>query len=414
MIIKPGYCRHLLWICVAAGACSGSSTSAPATSTSSPTAPSAAPVTIARLDLAAASLNGGQSGQGTVTLSAAAPGGGTTVAISSSHPAVTVPAQLSVAAGATTATFTLATQAVSQAIDVSIHAAVGSDSRDAVLHLVPAPDLVGLDLLSPNVSSAGNVPAAVRLSAAPVHALDVTMSSANPVLTVPQTVSVPAGATSAMFFMAAQAVSAHTVIVVTARLNGVSRSATQTLTPRTLDTYFTYTSDPGDYIGGGRSARLSPPSSPISAGVRCDLNWFIAEVGSFTSAWNISMNAPPDQAMDYGTYTNATGNARVRGRAGLRISGEGRGCNTSTGTFTVKEIGWGPNNTVVIFKASFEQHCEGASAALRGEISVGSPPYYDNNMFCFVSSARLRTPPRWQDAAGGALLRIAFPLANGR
>src|SRR6185312_4133039 len=127
MIIKPGYCRHLLWICVAAGACSGSSPSAPATSTSSPAAPSAAPVTIARLDLAAASLNGGQSGQGTVTLSAAAPGGGTTVAISSSHPAVTVPAQLSVAAGATTATFTLATQAVSQAIDVSIHAAVGSD-----------------------------------------------------------------------------------------------------------------------------------------------------------------------------------------------------------------------------------------------------------------------------------------------
>jgi len=408
MLSRQGHCRHLLWICVVTGACSGSSSSAPAASTSSPAAPSAVPVTLARLELAATSLHGGQSGQGTITLSAAAPNGGITVAVSSSHTAVTVPAQLNVAAGATTATFTIGTQAISQTIDVSIRAAAGNESRDAVLHLVPAPDLVGLDLLAPNVSSAGNIPAAVRLSAAPVHALDVAMSSDNAALTVPQTVSVPAGATSAMFFMTAQAVSAHTVIVVTARLNGVSRSATQQLTPLTLETYFTYTSDPGDYIGGGRSARLSPPSNPISAGVRCDLNWFIAQVGPLTNSWDISMNAPPEQAMDYGTYTNATGNARVRGRAGLRISGEGRGCNTSTGTFTVKEIGWGSNNRVVRFKATFEQHCEGATAALRGEISVGSPPYYDNNMFCFVSSARLRTPPRWQDAAGDALVRMVF------
>lgn len=347
------------------------------------------PVSLLKLELAATSINGGQSSQGTITLTAAAPPGGVTVTLSSSQAAVSVPPQVIVTASATTATFAIATQAVTQAIDASIHASLGGDSRDAGVHVVPAPDLVALELLSPNVSSAGQVAGNVRISAPPVQAIDVALSSDNAAVTVPPTVSVPQGATSATFRMTVQAVSAHTVIHITARLGATSRSAIQQLTPLTLDTYFSYTSDPGDFIGGGQSARLSPPARPISAGVRCDLNWFVAQVGPALNTWNISMNAPPGQEMDYGTYANATGNPRVRGRASLSVYGNGHGCNTSTGSFTVLEIGWGPNNTVVRFKATFEQHCEGASAALRGEISVGSPPYFDNNMACFISSAAL-------------------------
>jgi hypothetical protein len=59
------------------------------------------------------------------------------------------------------------------------------------------------------------------------------------------------------------------------------------------------------------------------------------------------------------------------------VSGDGRGCNTLTGTFNVLQVQYGPNNTVTAFDATFEQHCEGAAAALKGEVRYNaSVPLY--------------------------------------
>ena len=66
---------------------------------------------LASLTLNPATVTGGANSTGTVTLSAAAPAGGAVVALTSSNTnAATVPASVTVAAGATTATFTVATQ----------------------------------------------------------------------------------------------------------------------------------------------------------------------------------------------------------------------------------------------------------------------------------------------------------------
>src|SRR5947208_17061592 len=60
-----------------------------------------------------AALTGGANSTGTVTLSAAAPAGGAVVALTSNNlNAATVPASVTVAAGATTARFTVATKTV--------------------------------------------------------------------------------------------------------------------------------------------------------------------------------------------------------------------------------------------------------------------------------------------------------------
>lgn len=57
------------------------------------------------------------------------------------------------------------------------------------------------------------------------------------------------------------------------------------------------------------------------------------------------------------------------GHPGLDISGNSRGCNTITGRFQVFEIVTDCNRTLRKFVATFEQHCEGRTIALRGCIA---------------------------------------------
>lgn len=57
----------------------------------------------------------------------------------------------------------------------------------------------------------------------------------------------------------------------------------------------------------------------------------------------------------------------------MDISGNGRGCNTLTGTFTVKSIAFELDGTVRNASISFVQHCEGATPALRGTLDFRTP-----------------------------------------
>jgi hypothetical protein len=50
---------------------------------------------------------------------------------------------------------------------------------------------------------------------------------------------------------------------------------------------------------------------------------------------------------------------------GLDVSGDGRGCNMSKGTFAVEEITW-QGSTLASLTLTFEQHCEDATPAARG------------------------------------------------
>jgi hypothetical protein len=94
-------------------------------------APSAAP---ARLTLKPARVRGGTSATGTVTLSAAAPGGGVAIALSSSNPALaSVPANVRVAAGQTSAAFAVATTPTQQGGAVTIAASNAGVTKTATL-----------------------------------------------------------------------------------------------------------------------------------------------------------------------------------------------------------------------------------------------------------------------------------------
>ncbi|GEM_PF-1089883 len=93
---------------------------------------------LASLSLSQNNVFGGNSTQGTVTLSGAAPAGGTVVNLSSNSTAANVPASVTVAAGATSATFIVTTTTVTSNTSAAITASAFGSSQVASLTVAPA------------------------------------------------------------------------------------------------------------------------------------------------------------------------------------------------------------------------------------------------------------------------------------
>lgn len=135
-------------------------------------------------------------------------------------------------------------------------------------------------------------------------------------------------------------------------------------------TSLTMTSDPGDYIGGGQSYAYGAMDGSFSAQANGAGGVSIAfNTPTYDHWWYLDFAAPDGAPLAPGSYPNAVRFPfQPPGVAGLSVSGDGRGCNTLTGSFTVRQVVYAPDGTVAAFDATFEQHCEGAAPALRGEI----------------------------------------------
>lgn len=91
-----------------------------------------------------ASVAGGSSATGTVTLSAAASAPTTVTLSSSSSPIVGVPASVTVAVGATSANFTVGTTSISSPLTATVTTSLNGLSRSAAVTVTPAGDTVGI------------------------------------------------------------------------------------------------------------------------------------------------------------------------------------------------------------------------------------------------------------------------------
>jgi hypothetical protein len=127
---------------------------------------------------------------------------------------------------------------------------------------------------------------------------------------------------------------------------------------------YSFISDPGDYIGGGVSKSYAGATSLFSlSGTDTYLQY---GVSGERDNWTAIMRPPTGQHLGVGTYeTTRFGDAT---HAGLDVFGDGRGCNTSTGTLTINEISFDGAGNVTRLNSTFEQHCEGGSPALHGTI----------------------------------------------
>lgn len=140
-------------------------------------------------------------------------------------------------------------------------------------------------------------------------------------------------------------------------------------------TSLSLTSDPGDFIGQGQTTFLTPADGTFTASQNFDGGVSVDFSGQPGTFWFLDFAAANSQPLTVGTFTGATRFPfQPSNEAGLSVSGDGRGCNTLTGSFTVLEVSYGPNSTVNAFDATFEQHCEGGTAALRGEIRFNANP----------------------------------------
>ena len=144
-----------------------------------------------------------------------------------------------------------------------------------------------------------------------------------------------------------------------------------------------FTSDPGDYVGQGLTRTYylgdgtwNPRYDETHRGI---ITIYVSNV-QVPDYWNWAMYfaAPLGQPLRVGTYeaTHLSGTSfYVDERPGMDFSGTGRGCDDVSGRFTVTAIRIGPVNNVESFAATFEQHCEGAAAALRGEVVIAADPW---------------------------------------
>lgn len=198
------------------------------------------PPTLSSISLNSTSITGGGSVAGTVTLSGAAPTA-TTVTLSSSSASVATvtPTAVTVAAGATTAAFQVSTTAVASQVSVTITATLGSVSRTTTLAVQPAPPTLSAVSLNPSsVTGSTAVTGTVTLTGPAVPAagstvipFTVALLSSSSVATVPASVTVPAGSTTANFNVMTSPVTAPVNVTITATVGNVSRTATLTVNP---------------------------------------------------------------------------------------------------------------------------------------------------------------------------------------
>jgi hypothetical protein len=140
-------------------------------------------------------------------------------------------------------------------------------------------------------------------------------------------------------------------------------------------TFLKYTSESGDYIGQGQTQLFTPADSGFNSLTSTDNREIAISVFPSSSFWYLNLAAPAGTTLAPGIYEGATRwPFQAPPTPGLDFSGDGRGCNTLTGRFEVLEAKYASFGYVERFHATFEQHCEGGTPALFGEIQIVNPP----------------------------------------
>lgn len=181
--------------------------------------------------LSPSSVVGGAGVTCSITLTANAPAGGVTVTITNSNTtAVTVPSSVAVLQGQISTSVPITTRAVATATSAVITATANSGSKSATL-TISAPTLTSVRLNPTSVLGGNSSTGTVILSgAAPTGGMVVSLQSAlTSIATVPDSVTVASGATSANFPVTTSTVQTTTSTSINATLNAVTQSATITV-----------------------------------------------------------------------------------------------------------------------------------------------------------------------------------------
>jgi len=216
--------------------------------------------TLSSMVLNPMSVTGGSPSTGTVTLSGPAPTGGAAVSLMSDNTvAATVPASVTVAAGASSMTFTVSTSSVTASASVTISASYAGTTKTASLTVQPqAPPTLSLLTLNPTSVTGGaqSSTGTVTLSGpAPTGGAAISLSSSSTsTATVPASATVAAGASSATFTVSTSAVTSSTPVTISAMYAGVTKMASLSVVPEALPALSSLTLNPTSVTGGMQSS----------------------------------------------------------------------------------------------------------------------------------------------------------------
>jgi hypothetical protein len=204
--------------------------------------PPSGPLAVFSVDTTPMAVVQGNPSIGTVVLNGVAPSGGATVSLFTDNPAVTVPATVIVDAGQTATSFPVTTSGVATTTPVTITANFGGVSRTTRITVSPfifssmMPALTDLAVTPANVVGGQRSIGRVTMTGAAPDpsdgAVSIALTSSNEAaVVVARNVTVGHGGTFADFRIRTFRVTTTTIVTITATFNGVSRSATLTVTP---------------------------------------------------------------------------------------------------------------------------------------------------------------------------------------
>lgn len=217
---------------------------------------------LASLEISRTVLYPNQAATGTVTLGAAAPAGGATVELTSSDSHVVVPPSVVVPAGATTALFGITQNGVSSAASVTVTASYGF-TRTSIVAIGSAPALTSLTVSPTAFRGGATAQATISLAgAAPSGGAPVSISSSHSAASVPQTITIQEGATTASFNVTSVPVATSTDVVLTAAYTN-SVTATLTITPAAIAAVVV---TPSSIVGGRVATGTITLDAPAPSG----------------------------------------------------------------------------------------------------------------------------------------------------
>ena len=193
------------------------------------TATGSAPAQLSSVACSPSTLGSNASSTCTVTLNTAATSTAI-VALVSDNGLLSIPTSVAVVTGQSSATFAATSGAVSSNQNATITATMTGMSQQATISLTAATQLSSLNCSTASVSGPGTSACTVTMSAAPASAVSVTLSSNNTSVTVPTSVNVGAGQSSAAFNATVAPVTSNQVAMLTASLSGISKTFAVTAT----------------------------------------------------------------------------------------------------------------------------------------------------------------------------------------
>jgi hypothetical protein len=209
----------------------------------------------------------------TTKLTQAAPSGGAVVTVTSSIPALTVPASFTIAAGATSGSFTVTAGAVSSTQTATVTASYNKSSAQTTIALNGTAAISGFTCAASTLSpSMATICTATLSSSAQSTGLTITFGSSSSAVTLPASISVPANTSTASIPVSAGTFSSGQTAKITASTGSQSASATITLSTLAGSTRFTLAGNAAELAGRTNGAAINPTLAPSGMGGKVVVN----------------------------------------------------------------------------------------------------------------------------------------------